>query len=513
MNARRSARVRPIRARLGPAIFATVVCTGCASPPVQTELLIENATVIDPAARRMSANHSIFVADGRIVAIEPTERATGFVATDTIDGTDRFVVPGLLDMHVHLFRDDEVAEQTLDLLLAHGVTGFREMSSDCVGPRRDDSVCVDDLRTLDREVTAGTRLRPRPLAVASAAVNGVSQRDGLPEEAPDFLAPGTEEDGRELARWIAARDVDVVKVYNSVPREAYFGLLDEANRLGLEVSGHLPLGVSVVEASDAGHGTIEHARDLPVACGSYGTAYRQRMARVVDGEPGVEAPSAEERIRAVLDAFDEEACRDVLDVLAANGTYLVPTHGTREMDARAGEAAYRADDRLRWVEPRVRSGWEADLDRTARATPELVELFRAFYALGLRTTGMAHTAGVAIMAGTDANDTMMFPGSALHDELERFEEAGIAPMDVLRTATTTPSTYLGREADLGGVSVGRLADLLLLTDDPLDDIANTRAIEAVVLGGRLLDRTALDALLEGAARRAASSEQSPTESG
>lgn len=476
-------------------LLALGITAACAPPPENAQLVVHGATVIDPLSGDVLPDHSVFISDGRIVGVEPTGGRAAFTATDTVDGTNRFVVPGLIDMHVHLFRDERVAQPTLDLLLANGITGYREMASDCWDSSREGAVCVDALRQMGAEVRSGARTAPRPLALASAPVNGVAQRAGLPEGAPDFLAPGTAEDGRALAQWLADRGIDVVKVYNTVPRAAYFALLEEANRLDLEVSGHLPWGVSVVEASDAGHRSIEHARDLPVACGSYSGAYRALMARVVDREEGANAPSAEERIRATLEAFDEATCGEVLQRLAANGTYLVPTHGTRQMDYLAGDSAYRADDRLRYVLAPIREGWEADLDRTARATDDLVSLFGEFYDLGVRLSALAHQAGVKLMAGTDANDTMIFPGFGLHDELERFADAGIDPMDVLRTATTTPAEYLGRTGELGTVSVGALADLLVLSEDPLTDITNAQSIEAVLVGGRVVDRAALDALL------------------
>lgn len=487
-------------------LLAALLSTACGPPPVVVPLVIANATLIDPLSGQVLANHSVFVEGDRIVGIESSGRTGSFVATDSVDGTGRFLIPGLIDMHVHLFGSERVAAPTLDLLLANGITGFREMASDCWDPARDGALCTEALRRLAQEVRQRERVTPQPLALASAPVNGVSQRERLPENAPPFLAPETDEEGRELARWLIERQIDVVKVYNSVPRQAYFGLLEEANQLSLEVSGHLPLGVSVVEASEAGHRTIEHARDLPIACGDYSDQYRRIMSSVVDGVAGAEAPGDEVRLRSILEAFDEATCDQVFETLVAHETYLVPTHGTREMDFRAGDSTYRADDRMRYILRPIRGGWESDLDRTARASPEEVALFREFYELGVRLSGLAHAAGVKVMAGTDTNDTMIFPGFALHDELARFVDAGIRPMDVLRTATTIPAEYLDRSSDLGTVSVGSLADLVLLSEDPLADIRNTQSIEAVILRGQVQNRAALDELLRGVEAMAAAEE-------
>jgi hypothetical protein len=495
----------PLRKILLP-VF--VLAAACAPPPETASLIIDGVTVIDPRSDQVLPNHSVAIAQGRIVGLEPSSRRGSFVAADSIEGSGRFLIPGLIDMHVHLFQTVEIAEPTLDLLLSNGITGFREMESDCWDQEREGAICVATLRDLFGEVDRGERAAPRPWALASALVNGSGQRADLPEGAPGFLAPDTEEEGRQLAEWLADRGIDVVKVYNSVPREAYFGLLDQANELGLEVSGHLPLGVSVLEASAAGQRTIEHARDLPVACSGYGATYRALMARVVDGDADAEAPSDEERIRSILESFDQDLCTQVLATLAANGTYLVPTHGTREMDFRASDPSYRADERMKYMLGLIQSDWDEDLDETAAASPELIDLYGQFFELGLRLSGRAHAAGVRIMAGTDANDTMIFPGFGLHDELARLAEAGISEMDLLKAATSTPAEYVGRSGDLGTVSVGAFADLLLLDRDPLAEIGNTRSIEAVLLGGRVFDRSALDEMLRAVEEAAALSRES-----
>ena len=464
----------------------------------RVDLAIANATVIDPQSRRVHVEHTILISGDRVTDVVASVDADQQLVATTVDGSGLFVIPGLLDMHVHLTLEalDSDPQPTLDLLVANGVTGVRDMASDCWEPREKGRLCADDLRRLAAQIDAGERAGPRILSLASAIVRGPLERGSLPEGAPGFMAPQTAEEGRELARYLKGRGIDLIKVYNSVPRDAYFGLHDEARRLDLEVSGHLPLGVSVQTAARARHRTIEHARDLPVACSSYGAVYRDIMHRVIIGDSSADPPDAETRLRETLRSYDDKLCRRVLKTLKRRGTYLVPTHGTREMDARAGDAAYREDARRRYLTVPLRQRWDRDLDNTAEVAPRLGPLYREFYELGIRLTGMAHRAGVRVMAGTDANDTMIFPGFGLHDELERFAQAGISAMDILRSATTVPADYLDRSDDLGGIGVGKLADLVVLRANPLDGIGAVREIEAVVLGGRLWPRSMLDQMLQ-----------------
>ncbi|MEE2776982.1 MAG: amidohydrolase family protein [Acidobacteriota bacterium] len=494
----------------GPGLTTTVavwllmaVSVACAAPAQRMDLVIEGATVIDPEARAVLTAHSIAVRRGRIHSVEPS-RAHSLTARQTIDATGTWIMPGLLDMHVHLTKKEIRAhpDLTLQLLLANGITGVRDMAGDCWEPRGATALCRDDLRRLARRIDGGKVNGPRLLALSSAPVHGVWERDRLPDGAAPWQAPETADEARRLVRYLARRRVDLVKIYNTVPRDTYFALAAAAGARGLEVSGHLPLGVSVVEASDAGHRTLEHARDLPIACSPYSAEYRNIMHLVIEGESGPDPPDAGERMTATLDGYDEGLCRGVLRRLEANGTHLVPSHGTRELDARGGEAEYRDDARMRYVAPALVDDWNEELDPTAEAAPRFGELYTRLYELGIRITGMAIEEGVSVMVGTDANDTMIFPGFAIHDELERFALGGVAPMEILRAATTVPAGYLGR-ADLGGIGPGKLADLVVLRANPLADISNSRKIEAVVVGGHVYNRGDLDAMLDDVERRVA----------
>ena len=463
------------------------------------DLAILNVTVVDPETRGARPGQTVRVRKTRIDSVEPTRATDLPIAGSTVDGSGKYLIPGLVDMHVHLTKREirDRPQLTLDLLLANGVTGVRDMAGDCVDPTEEGAICLQDLHRLGRRVAKGKQRGPRILAASSTIVRGVFDRDQLPEGAPAYFAPGAADEARELVRHVRRSGADLLKVYSTIPREAYFALLEEAHDRSLEVSGHIPLGISVREASDAGQRTIEHARDLPIACGPYSAEYRQTMHLVLEGEPGPDPPDARTRMEATFANYDEAFCRDLLSQLAANGTYLVPTHGTRELDAKGGMPDYRNDPRLRYVPAALRADWNEELDATADAAPELEGLYLRLFEMGIQLTGMAFEEGVRVMVGTDANDTMIFAGFGIHDELERFARAGLEPMDILRAATTVPAEYLGRSDDLGGIAPGKLADFVLLRADPLADISNTRQIEAVIVGGRVYDRHELDALLRG----------------
>jgi imidazolonepropionase-like amidohydrolase len=460
--------------------------------PVQALLAITNVTVIDPENRRVLPAQSVYISGDTVVGVRPASEG-GYVATRTVDGTGKFVIPGLFDMHVHLFLP-EPARPTLNLLLANGVTSIREMSSDCweiAGAKRG---CIRDYRMLQSAIRSGELPGPEILGLTSTMVMGPS-RLKLSESTPKFVTPRSADEGRAVISYIRGRGVDLVKTHDSIPAEAFAAMMEEARGAGLAVGGHVPFAAGSLGAAGMGYKSIEHARDLLYDCSRFGPEFRKREAAVADGTPDAKRPPNLERLRRTIDEFDADICRAFLVELAKTGVYYVPTHVTREMEARAREPGYRSDPQRKYILAKRNSDWESDLSETVKLPDAEAAALADFFRHGLRITGLAHQAGIPIMAGTDSSDTMIVPGFSLHRELLLLRAAGLSNMDVLRSATTIPATYFGKLDRLGGIAAGKEADILLLDRNPLDNIANTAAIAAVVSNGRLYDRGALDGLL------------------
>lgn len=206
----------------------------------------------------------------------------------------------------------------------------------------------------------------------------------------------------------------------------------------------------------------------------------------------------------MADGYDPELCQPVFDSFRRNGTANVPTHVTRRFDAMVEDSAYRNDPRARYIPADQWKAWNDDADGTIAADPSPAGRASRvdFYRTGLRATGDAFRAGVRVILGTDSGDSYIFPGFALHDELEELVKAGLTPAEALHAATLAGAEFLGRSDDFGTVEVGRVADLVLLEADPLAEITNTRRIRDVIIGGRHLDRAALDAMLDEVERAA-----------
>jgi len=396
------------------------------APRAAELLIIENVGIVDAENGTLRPGMTVEIEIGRIRRLSPAAGSgpSGLV----VDGSGKFLIPGLWDMHVHL-ASKLSPHLHLPLVVAHGVTAVRDMA-DCENPSDRFLACLEDKRSWNEAVGRGELVGPRIMGVASFIVHGPSRRD---EESPPFFTPGTESEATDLARFAKGRGFDFLKVYDSVPRDVYLALLDEAKAQSLEVVGHRPRAVSGMEASEAGQQSLEHARLFLEECFPGAAKLRAETRRYETADR-----------RAMVDEHDAVECDELFAAMRDNGTWFVPTHVTRKMDAFADDPAYRDDPRLRYVHPFQRMVWSADADGMVASdpSPEGRKAFMDFYEKGLELTGAAHRAGVPVLAGTDANDTYVFAGSGLHDELEELVKAGLTPIESIGCGDHQPGSLL-----------------------------------------------------------------------
>jgi len=463
----------------------------CASAPrggpvIDADIAITHAAIVDVERGRLLTDHAVLVKGDRIVTVRPTAQARVPSSTRVIDGTGKYLIPGLWDMHAHIGGSGNPLLLELPLFTAHGVTGIRVMGA----PR--DLATLARLRQLQTATAAGTLTGPRVLAFASWSVNGEA---GIADTLPPFFKARTRDEGRALAQYFKQSAYDLIKIYNNVSRDGYLGLAEEARRINLPFAGHEPASLSAIELSNAGQRSIEHSRIFLFNCFAGADSMVKGLLRV--------SPTVLRR--RMVDEYNPRACNEVFKAFVRNDTYITPTHVTRRMDALAHDSAFRNDARMKYIPGRQRMAWIVDANGmvASDASPAGRKSYMDFYLKGLSLTNDAYRAGVPVILGTDAGDSFVFPGASVHDELGELVKAGFSPAEALLAATLTSATYFGRTADFGTVQAGRFADFVLLDANPLTDIANTRRIRTVFQGGRSFDRAVLDSMLtrvEAAAR-------------
>ncbi|WP_439448013.1 amidohydrolase family protein [Stenotrophomonas sp. ATs4] len=461
---------------LVPAVlFTAALLWPLSAPPLPepgNSRVIVNARVVDVARGQVSEPTTVTVRNGTITAMGETPRDTNL---PVLDAGGRWLLPGFWDMHTHALQLSPQLQ--FPLMLANGITGTRDMM-DC--PQATDPLiaCVADKRRWTAQAVAGQQVAPRFVQIASFYFED-------PALAPDTAA--------QRARVYSARGVDTLKVYNRLRADTYQRLAIEARQLRRPLVGHLPRAVPLEDALQAGQRSFEHAHLFVRHCFDNAAAWRGGM---LDGED----PTA--LAERMVGGYQPSVCNHAFGLMQASGAAFVPTHVTREEDARARDPAFVDDARLVYLDPLSRWAWRDDLTATADRYPGQrgEDALKVYFDHGLALTGAAHRAGVTVLVGTDT----ALGGFRYHDELQWLRQAGLNQADVLRAATLQAARHLQLQASHGSVEVGKAADLVLLDGNPLHDTANTRRVHAVLLAGHLYDRPRLDALLAYARAQARS---------
>lgn len=479
-------------------IFALPLIAALAGPARAGDdpILVRDVTVIDvssddPASAR-KVHRSVLIRNGVIARIGSRDLRAPARAR-IIDGSGKFLIPGLWDMHAHLPAEAVWARRALAMQLANGVVAMRDMGNE---------LSLAALSTLTEETERGAIAAPQVIGSPLRAVNG-REPDAPPlsdEDGRDF-AIETADDARRLVATVRRMGLGFIKPYDSIPGPAYAAMMREAARAGLPVSGHVPRDVPVLMAIALGQITLEHAQSLTWACAPAidarrRTYYLESPKRRF--ESNLAYPDFTGFTDAVVDRYDDRACMSLLATMAGKQVYYTPTLVTRRFDVLAGFREYRTDPLLAYVDAETRKSWNEDADRYAALPAETRLALHRFLLHAMRVTGEAYRAGVPILVGSDSPDSYIFPGFSYHLEMEMLAQAGLPPLAVLRAATLSAARFMKLEARRGTVAEGRVADLVLLDADPLVDIGNIRSINAVIRSGGLFDRAALDTLLADA---------------
>ena len=466
--------VRPLSGVKAAGIIVTAMSCNAQSntSPSRPPLAITNVTVIDVAHAQRLRARTVLIADGRITAVGA--EATIAVPHDAvrIDGRGKFLVPGLVDMHVHLFNNASHRppnDWTFPLFVANGVTGVREMAA---RPEQ-----IAQVRHWNQDVDNGDLVAPRVLA-AGVPVNGASASEV-----------------RAKVREAAEQGADFIKVFSEVPAPQWRALVDEAQQRHVPVDGHVPATVTLIDAARAGQRTAEHLMQAYEACSSVEDKMIAMRAGLA-GDASVEFRDQQER--EVLDKFDRSACIKKAKILAQTRQAQVPTLVLSRFEIVPPGGEFATDPRSALLRVDEQARWRRILEQRSGNDTELAVLR---WKVSCDIARIMNSAGVALLAGTDTPMPLNYPGYSLHDELELFVECGLSTAQALQAATTRPAHILNLADISGAVEAGKRADLVLLDADPLRDIRSLRRIRAVVLAGRLLRREQLDAMLGRAAQK------------
>ncbi|MGH9868142.1 MAG: amidohydrolase family protein [Candidatus Polarisedimenticolia bacterium] len=461
-------------------------------------LVFRGVTVIDMVGARPKSGMTVVISGGRILDVGRTQRVRFPKDARVVDARGKFLIPGLWDMHWHLHAERETRHVHFPLMIANGVTGVRDMFTDCM-KNCAVGVNIKVVRKWRRQFAAGRLTAPRLLA-SSQILDGVKPTQVWFYPVADARA------ARRAVRTFKARGCDFIKVYSLLSRAAYFAIADEAKRQRIPFAGHIPIDVTASEASRAGQRSIEHLDFIS----SFSAREAELMKELVlEIERITCTPYFTALVYCALDAnlvraadsLDRRKLARVSRIFVRNRTWFCPTLAYHHADAFHDRKEYARDPRLKYVPRTLQAEW-AELKSARVSMPQRMAEMKRIFPTHLKIIGAMHRAGVKLLAGTDATQIHVVPGFSLHDELALLAEAGLTPLEALQAATIAPARFMEREKDLGTIEAGKLADLVLLEANPLDDIRHTRRIAAVVSDGRYFSKGALKGLLASASRSA-----------
>jgi imidazolonepropionase-like amidohydrolase len=443
-------------------------------------LALSHVTVIDMTGARPKPDMTVLITGNLITGIVKDNHVHIRHGARIVDARGKFLIPGLWDMHVHFTRIDT----TLPLFVANGVTGVRNMGGD-----------LDDLLRWRTDVRAGKVIGPE-IVTCGPIIDGPD-----PAAHGPTIVVSDPAEARAAVDSLKQRGADCVKVYDKLPRDAYFAIIDEAKKQSLPVVGHVPLSITSIEASDAGQKSIEHLGTILEGSSSLGSD----LFSAEKSLPPVKDPSEFPRRLAargtrMLDTYDPQRAAEIFAHFVKNQTWQVPTLEVKYTQTFIDELFRKGDDRLKYIPAADHQWWRPTTNFFARyRTQDYISYRQRLWQKEVDLVRAMHRAGVPFMAGTDLSGAYIFPGFSLHHELELLVQAGFTPIEALQTATLNPAIFLGELKSQGTIEKGKLANLVLLDASPLDDIRNTKKINAVILDGSFLSRAELNKLLAEAA--------------
>ena len=466
-----------------------VACAGALTGWQPDTVTITNVAVIDgTGAPARLAN--VTVQNGLIAAISAASSTAGGTA---IDGSGKFLIPGLWDMHVHLATrpESELAERImLPLFLANGVVGVRDM-----GGR------LERVLELREKVASGILAGPR-IITPGPFVDGPGEADPLFRRPADAAATAS------TVSELLGKKVDFIKVQSALAPEVHAAVARAAREAHAAFAGHIPISMSAEQAIASGQRSLEHLSPALVgdgmllfACSTSSEPLLAELRAIERDRAAAKAGAIAEREHALrqklVETYYAGKARALGRSMKERDVWVVPTlvwsATLRPLDRNRDGS----DLPMQFVPSALRRRW---MDRRkqyiARQTDAGFAAAASLAATAARAVRDLRDGGAKVLAGTDAFDAFVLPGHSLHQELQLLVSAGFSPLEALQAATKTAAAYRGTSSSEGTIERGKRADLVLLDADPTRDIANARRIHGVVVGGQWHSRTQLDRMMD-----------------
>lgn len=452
---------------------------GCQSH-APADLAIQNITIIDVQSGEIIENQTVIIRDQRIAEIH--NNSSGVDAVRVIDGSGKYLIPGLWDMHVHFRGGEELIDENRNLLplyIANGITTIRDGGGDI----------TPSVLEWAGQIERGERVGPT-IFTSGPKLDGPNPRwGGSLEIESAHQIPAAIDSLEQLG-------VDYVKIYDStLSGKLFMAIIKEAERRGLPVTGHMPFELIFKETVESGLSATEHI--FYAFKGS--SSEEESITREMRERRGTDNPMGfREMLVRLMETQDEEYASNLYRAMTEQGTGIIPTLHIMDVLANLKSRDHGDDEYLNYIGPGIQETYQGRLRAALNAPDGQVNIYD-LPGYNDVVTAMANH-GVRLYAGSDAGpyNTFVYPGISLHKELQQLVDAGLSPVQALQAATLHPPHFFGLQDSYGRVAEGFATDLLLLDANPLEHISHTERIYKVILNGETVyDKTDLEQMLEG----------------
>lgn len=435
--------------------------------------MISNATIIDVESSSVTENRVILISNDTIRRIEDNENSDNFSATQQLDATGKFVIPGLWDMHVHFRGGDTLIEENknmLPLFLAYGITTVRDAGGD-ITP----AVLEWREKIQSGEMDGPAIFTPGP------------KLDGPDPAWPGSISVTTKLEIEAALDSLESIGADYVKMYDgSLSKEAFYSIIRAAEERELKTTGHMPLTADFIEAIEYGLDGAEHMYYPLTACSPIADSL---------SELNIGYGMMEE----IINTYDPELAEEVFMKMSENNVYITPTLHIQTTLSQILDVDHSRDTLLPYIGRGIQQSYQGRVEGAKRAKASGSTMREKMEQISEQMIHPMYEAGVHILAGSDcgAFNSYVYPGESLHGELRSLVAAGLTPQQALETSVVNGPQFFSKEDDFGGVTEGKVAHLLLLHENPLENIENLSSIFAVIKSGRIYNRQKLDEMLSG----------------
>ena len=441
---------------------------------VNDKIIIQNVNVIDPIDG-LKKNVNVEILDNKILYVGNLKKSNSY--SKEIDGTGKYLIPGLWDTHVHFYFDQELAKDMPKLFLKFGVTSVRDTGGDFK--------FLDSIKKLSKE---NPKSYPR-VKISGPLIDGkfnVYNGDRLPN-----LSVKTRniKETKIVVNELVEKGVDFLKAYEMLSPEQFEVVMKIAKKNGLNVTGHIPLSMDIETASNLGLNSLEHIKNLELWATTTKSELLEERRQMLNNKNNLSGLNLRGMIHNAqknyaINNLDENQTEKIYKVLARNNTWQIPTISIYKVPIYKMFRSKYWIQNLKYLPKKTEKNWK---QRITSSNDKINSNQKDFSDWVQKTTKEMHEYGIKFMAGTDTPLGFLIPGFSLHVELELLVESGLSELDAIKTATINPSKYFKMQDYLGLIKKNYIADLVLLNSNPLENIKNTRQISAVIKNGKIFE--------------------------